>query len=394
MSEIENSIDHSEDEIDLLDLLIVLAKHKKTIVKITAAAAVLSVIVSLLLPKVYTASTTILPPQQGQSTASAMLGQLGALAGMAGVNVKNPSDMYIGMLKSRNVEDDLIKRFNLKVRYKTKSDEAARKALEGGLVATSGKDGFIEIKYSDKDPKFAAEIANAYVNELDRLTSSLAVTEASQRRLFFEKQLNIVKENLSKAEFDLQILQAKTGLIKDYPQEKEIAESNAKLRADISAKEVQLSAMQVGVTSNNPDYIRLQNEIASLKKKLDGSGGGNSFDPSMSKDSLEYIEQFRNVKYNQAVLEMLYKQYELAKIDEAKDYPAIQVLDRAIPPETKSRPKRALIVVFSTLVAFFLSIGYAFFREMMGGVSKDPERAGKLAMIMDLMSFGKMRNEL
>lgn len=380
-----------DEQVDFLDLLIVLAKNKRSIFKFTAGIAMLSVIVTLFFTNMYTASTTILPPQQNQSSAAAMLGQLGALAGMAGASmgIKTPSDLYIGMLKSRNVEDDLVKRFNLKSLYKTNIEEQARKALEGNTAIASRKDGFITIDFTDKDPKRASEIANAYVDELDRLTSSLAVTEASQRRLFFEKQLNLVKENLSKAEFDLQKLQAKAGLIQVYPLEKEIAESNAKLRAELAAKEIQLSAMRVGVTPNNPDYVRLQGEIASLKKKLDGSDGGNGFDPSMSKESIEYIQKFRNVKYNQAVLEMLYKQYELAKIDEAKDYPVIQVLDKATPPEKKSKPKRALIVILSTFAAFFMSVFYAFVREALNKVDSDPKMSGKLEVLKQLAALKK-----
>ena len=389
MVETDNLDAHSGEEIDLLDLLIVLAKRKRQIFRFTAGAAILSVIVSLLLPKIYTASTTILPPQQSQSSAAAMLGQLGALAGMAGssMGIKNPSDMYIGMLKSRNVEDDLVKRFNLETLYKTDVEETARKSLEHNTSISSGKDGFIKIEFSDRDPKRASDIANAYVDELNKLTATLVVTEASQRRLFFEKQLNLVRDNLSKAEYDLQKLQAKAGLIQVYPQEKEIAESNAKLRAEIAAKEVQLSSMGVGVTPSNPEYLRLKGEIDSLKKKLDGSDGGDGFDPSMSKGSIGYIEKFRNVKYNQAVLEMLYKQYELAKIDEAKDYPMIQVLDRATSPEKKSKPKRALIVILSTLVAFFLSVFYAFVREALEKANADPERSEKMAMLKDFASM-------
>ena len=386
MVETDNLDAHSGEEIDLLDLLIVLAKRKRQIFRFTAGAAILSVIVSLLLPKIYTASTTILPPQQSQSSAAAMLGQLGALAGMAGssMGIKNPSDMYIGMLKSRNVEDDLVKRFNLETLYKTDVEETARKSLEHNTSISSGKDGFIKIEFSDRDPKRASDVANAYVDELNRLTSNLAVTEASQRRLFFEKQLNLVRDNLSKAEYDLQKLQAKTGLIQLYPQEKEIAESNAKLRAEIAAKEVQLSAMSVGVTSSNPEYVRLQGELASLKARLEGENTDALLESKMPQSGLAYIEKFRSVKFNQALMEMLYKQFELAKIDEAKDYPMIQVLDRAAPPEKKSKPKRALIVILSTLAAFFLSVFYAFVREALDKASLDPERSGKIAALKDL----------
>ena len=386
MVETDNLDAHSGEEIDLLDLLIVLAKRKRQIFRFTAGAAILSVIVSLLLPKIYTASTTILPPQQGQSTASAMLGQLGALAGMAGgsLGIKDPDDLYIGMLKSRKVQDDIVSRFDLRKIYHSKKMIDARKSLEGNSRIASGKDGIISIEVDDRDPQRASEIANAYVDELNRLTSNLAVTEASQRRLFFEKQLNLVRDNLSKAEYDLQKLQAKTGLIQLYPQEKEIAESNAKLRAEIAAKEVQLSAMSVGVTSSNPEYVRLQGELASLKARLEGENTDALLESKMPQSGLAYIEKFRSVKFNQALMEMLYKQYELAKIDEAKDYPLIQVLDKATPPERKSKPKRALIVILSTLAAFFLSVFYAFVREALDKASLDPERSGKIAALKDL----------
>ena len=243
-----------EDEIDLLDLLIVVAKNKRLILRNSLVAALAAVVVSFLLPKQYTATTTIMPPQQGQSTAAAMLGQLGGLAGMAGASlgIKNPADLYIGMLKSRTIADDLLKAFGLKALYKADTDEDARKSLAKNLSATAGKDGLIKIEFTDKDPKRASDIANAYVDELNKVTSTLAVTEASQRRLFFEGQLDSVKDKLAKAEFDLKKLQDKSGMIQVYPQEKEIAESNARLRAEIAAREVRLSAMQVGVTTRNP----------------------------------------------------------------------------------------------------------------------------------------------
>lgn len=380
-----------EDEIDLLDLLIVVAKNKKMILRNTFAAALVAVVVSFLMPKIYTASTTIMPPQQGQSTAAAMLGQLGGLAGMAGTSlgIKNPADLYIGMLKSRTVADDLVKSYDLKTLYKKDTGEEARKSLEDYTVISAGKDGLIKIEFTDKDPKRASDIANAYVDELNKVTSTLAVTEASQRRLFFESQLNLVKDKLAKAESDLQELQKKSGMIQVYPQEKEIAESNARLRAEIAAREVQLSAMQVGVTTRNPEYQRIHGELASLKSRLDGMGAEVSPDTKMTQSGLEYIEKFRDVKFNQALMELLYKQFELAKIDEAKDYPLIQVLDKAMPPEKKSKPKRTLIVIVSTVAAFFLSIFWAFIREVMERGRGDPVRSEKYDILKKYLVFKK-----
>lgn len=385
----ENETKSAEAEISLLDLLIVIAKHKKSILRNTVVAFIASLVVSLLLPKVYTATTAILPPQQGQSTAAAMLGQLGGLAGVAGASlgIKDPSDLYIGMLKSRTVEDSLIKRFDLQRTYQKKYMADARKLLENNSKISAGKDGIIALSFDDKDPKRAADIANAYVDELNKLTSSLAVTEASQRRLFFEKQLNVVRDNLAKAEYDLQKIQGKTGLIQDYPQEKEIAESNARLRAEIASKEVQLSAMQIGVTQRNPEFLRLQQEIASLKDRLKGADAEGLMDSGMSERGIEYIQKFRDVKYNETVMEMLFKQYELAKIDEAKDYPLIQVLDKAVPPERKSKPKRAVIVVLYTLLGFVLSVIWVFFSEAKVKARLDPGNVERFSLLRRYISW-------
>ncbi len=372
--------EEEEDEIDLLDLLLVLARRKGMIVKATVGAAVLSLIISLLLPKYYTAKTSILPPQQGSSTAAAMLGQLGAVAGLAGAaaGIKNPADQYVGMLKSRFVEDDLIRQFHLQSLYDQKTLENTRKQLESDSSIAAGKDGFITIEFSAKDPKLSAAVANAYVDGLNRVMTTLAVTDASQKRLFFEKQLDQERRTLAQEEFELQKIQKGAGLIQDYPLETEIATANARLRGEIAAKEVQLSAMQIRVTPNNPDYQRLQEEIRALKTKLQGDESRETAPDGLPKDSLDYFQKFRDVKFHQAVMEVLFKQYELAKVDEAKDFPLIQVLDKATPPELKSKPKKGLIVVLSTLAAFFLSVLWAFIAHALDQAAQDPERAGKL----------------
>src|SRR5258708_6981759 len=193
-----------EDEVSLLDLLIVLAKHKRILLGIPFAAAIVAAIVSLLLPNVYTGTARMLPPQQSASAASALLTQLGALGGLTGpvggALGRNPSDLYIGMLKSRTVADNLIARFELKKVYDQSLQSSTRGTLQGNTTIVAGRDGIIVIEVDDKDPQRAAELANAYVDELMKLTRVLAVTEASQRRLFFESQLLQAKDNLTAAE--------------------------------------------------------------------------------------------------------------------------------------------------------------------------------------------------
>ncbi len=343
------------------------------------------------MPNIYTGVTRILPPQQSQSTAAAMLGQLGALAGVAGTSlgIKNPNDLYVGMLKSRTVADNLISRFELRKLYETKTADDARKALEGNSRVTSGKDGLIAIEFDDKDPKRAAAIANAYVEELYKLTQTLAVTEASQRRLFFEKQLALTKRELGNAEVALKTTQEETKLIKIDEQGRAIIEAFARLRAQVVAKEVQLGAMRSFATEQNPDLIRTQQELIGLRAQLakmeksHNPTQGDILVPTgqVPEAGLEYLRKLRDVKYYETIFELLAKQYEAAKIDEARDTSLIQVLDKALEPEKKSKPKRALIVILTALVFGFLAVIWAFIREAGEKARQNPEQAERLNLL-------------
>ncbi|OIR01557.1 LPS O-antigen length regulator [mine drainage metagenome] len=294
-----------DDEINLLDLLIVLAKHKAMILKITLGAALLAIGVSLLMSNVYTGTAKILPPQQGQSSASALLGQLGGLAGLAGgaMGIKNPADMYLAMFKSRTLMEKIANRFGLQQIYETKTLTDTLNALESNSTFTAGKDGVITVEISDHDQKRAADMANAFVEELAKMMQDFAITDASKKRAFFEQQMKQAKDKLTDAELHL---------------------------------------------DKTPNT------------------------------SLQYLDAVRNVKYQEAVWEILAKQFEMAKLDEAKDFPLIQVLDKATPPEKKSKPKRSLIVLLATLVAFFLAVLWAFIRESLFRVKQQPEQAERM----------------
>jgi uncharacterized protein involved in exopolysaccharide biosynthesis len=380
-----------DDEINLLDLLIVLAKHKRMIATVTFGAALLSVIGSLLLPNIYTGTAKVLPPQQSQSTAAMLLGQLGGLAGLAGnsLGIKNPNDLFVGMLKSRTVADNIIARFELQNVYDRDTMVETRKDLADNSTITAGKDGLITVDFDDEDPKRAAAVANAFVEELDKLTQSLAVTEAGQRRLFFVRQLQQAKEDLSKAEVALKVTQEQTGLIKLDDQGKAIIESVAALRGQISAKEVELRAMRTFTTENNPDYVRVQQQLAGLRSELAKlerariSGEGDILLPTgkVPEAGLEYLRKFRDVKYQETIFELLAKQFEVAKIDEAKEAAIIQVVDHAIAPDRKSKPRRALIVIAATLISGILISLWAFVSEARLRASRDPVQAERLSLL-------------
>ena len=387
-----------DDEINLMELLLVVAKHNRFIIKWTSIAALLAIVLSLIMTNIYTGETVILPPQQSSSSASMLLGQLGGLAGAAGgtLGIKNPSDQYVGMLKSRTVADALIVRFHLQKLYDQEFLTQTRKMLENASDITAGKDGFITVQFSDKDPKLAAEVANAYVDELDKLTQILAVTEASKRRLFFERQLKATKDALSNAENSLKQTQQKTGLIQLDKQGEAVIAAIADLRAQIAAKEVELAAMHAFATNSNPDYRQLLEVISGLKVQLSkverdnvaGNGDVMVATAKLPELGLDYMRRARDVKYQETLFELLSKQYEIAKIDEAKDAAIIQVVDKAVIPERKSKPKRALIVILATMLAFFITVLLAFVKEANAKARDNPESAQQLSLLRRYLRFG------
>jgi uncharacterized protein involved in exopolysaccharide biosynthesis len=387
-------LEREDSEIDLLDYLFVLLKRKRFIIKVTLGITILTAIVSLIIPKTYRAETKILPPtQQSQSLSSQLLGQLGGIAGMgmigAAAGIKTPGDLYVGLLKSRPVLDAVVDRFKLMELHKTKYREDARKRLLDQVKATDDKkSGIITIAMEDKDPKRAAEMANAFVDELRNLNKSLAVTEAGQRRLFYEEQLKDVKESLLGAEESLKGFQQKTGAIRMDDQARAVIQSLAQARAQIAAKEVQLKVMKTYATANNPDAQRLEEEIGGLKEqmgRLEAKGGRNpdALMPTnrMPQVGTDYLRRMRELKFNEALYEILLKQFEAAKLDEARDAAVIQVIEQAVPPEKKFKPKRAQMVMIAFVVAFFISIFGAFFLEFIERSRQDPERRKRLEQL-------------
>jgi uncharacterized protein involved in exopolysaccharide biosynthesis len=361
------------DEVSVIDLMIALAKHKKLVIGLPMIVAVLSLAISFALPKTYKASTKLLPPQQAQSGAAALLSQLGGVASMAAgaAGIKNPNDVYIGMLKSRTLADKLIAQYDLKKAYDTDSQETARTRLEANTVISSGKDGLITIEVEDHDQKLVAKLANSYVEQLLQLTRVLAVTEASQRRMFYERQLEGAKDNLTKAEMSLKGALDAHGVISVDSESRAMLETVGRLKAQVSAKEIQLGSMRAFLTTGNPEYKRVEEELGSLRSelsRLENGRAGSQAPADGASDGVKpggfaNIKLLRDVKYYQMLYELLAKQYEVARLDEAKDPSVIQVLDPAIEPERKSKPHRALIIVLSTIAAFFVAVVVAFIRE-------------------------------
>jgi uncharacterized protein involved in exopolysaccharide biosynthesis len=274
--------------------------------------------------------------------------------------------------------------------YGAKNMTDMREQLLSSTVITTGREGVISISVDDKDPKRAAQLANAYVDELYKMNKNLAITEAAQRRVFFEKELLSTKDDLAAAEIDLRQTQEKTGIIQPDSQAKAMIESVAVLRGQIAAKEVQLRSMQSFGTEQNPDIMRtgqeleaLRSELFKLQKGQNGGGDGDVYIATgkIPSAGLEYLRKLRNVKYYETILEVLSKQYEIARIDEARNVSLIQVVDPAIEPEKKSKPKRLIIVAMFTMSGLFLSILLAFVQEYRARLLSDPESAKKIDLL-------------
>ncbi len=362
-----------DDGVNIQEYISIVMRRKKMILGVFSIVAIAALATSLLLPPTYSSKATLLPPQQQSSSVSALMGQLGGLAGAAGslAGLKNPNDLYVGMLQSRTVADNIIARYKLEERYKQDTMQDTRKVFEKKRRITSGKDGMISIEVDDKDPKVAADIANAHVDELMVLTKTFAITEASQRRLFFEKQLKLAKDELANAELALRKTQENTGMLQLSGQVQGIIASMAQLKGVIASKEVEAASMRTFATGQNPALVRVNEELRSLRGQLeklqakqDGKDGGLlTSTGNIPEVGLEYVRKLRDVKYYETVFELLAKQFELAKIDEAKDTSTIQQLDKAIPADKNSGPKRLMIALAGLVGGLLLGIMMAIFYE-------------------------------
>ena len=376
--------------IDGLGLLLAVARRKRMIIGFVLICTFVAVTVSLLLPKEYTATTRILPPQQSQNSGMGMLAQLVGLnlPGLGGgaVGAKGQTDVYVSMLESRTVADALIRRNDLMRVYRERQMVDTRNELKKRTRIESEK-GTISVRVEDRDPKRAADLANAYVEELMTLTRSLAVTEAGQRRLFYEGQLKNAKEDLAEAEIALRRTQERTGLLKLDEQARVIIESVSRMRAQLAIKEIELQGLRTSSTDSNPDVILLRQQIAGLREHLAklevsqdfGNGNVQIATRKVPEAGLEFVRALRDVKYREMLYEMLAKQYEAAKLDESKDAVVIQVMDKAIVPEKKSWPLRGLIVALVFIFSILAAIVAALIRQAFDNLG--PERRRRWALL-------------
>ncbi len=383
-----------EDSISLIDLLLVFARHKLKIIVVPFLVGCVVAAYSLMVPEIYTASTTLIPSDRKQSSAMGMLSQLGPLAGMAGGLAGGGADteVLLTMMKSRRIQDGIIAKHDLR-KDKDGGDlsmEEARRKLTGATSASLGlKDGVITISVEDEGPEKAANMANDYVKELERLSRELALTEASQRRVFLEEQLKEASEKLQLAEEAMKKSQETSGLIQLEEQGRAVITAIATMQAQIAAKEVELGALKLFATEENPDMKRALVTLTEMRAQLDRlerdspeDKQGRSSIITTSKvpeAGLEYARRLRDLKYAETINQLITQQYQMAKVEESQNAPILQVLDEAIAPEQRTSPKRSQMVLMAMVASGFAMCLVAFLLEAKSQAEGDPEQASKIA---------------
>jgi uncharacterized protein involved in exopolysaccharide biosynthesis len=390
MTQLHDAAKGTEDKIDLLDIALVVAQHLRLLILGPLLAGSLALGISFLIKPTFTATTILLMPQQQQSGAMAALQSLGALAGVAGAatGLKNPADQFVSLIESTSIADRLIDRFKLMDVYESEMRMDARKTLDKQTNVSAGKkDNLITITVDDTDPQRAANIANGYVDELRRLTSDLALTEAQQRRKFFEAQLGSTKSKLAEAQKTLQSSGINQGALRADPTS--AAVEYAQMKAEVTAAEVKLQSMRNYLTEASPELKMALGNLTALRTQLakaeaaDTSSGNN-----------DYLSKLREFKYQEALFEFFSKQYEMAKVDEGREGMLIQVVDAAQPPERKSKPKKALIALLTAFGTGFLLIAFVLLRQMTRNSRQSPAVAAKLdeLHIAVRTAFGRTRH--
>jgi len=380
-SNMSMGVQEADDEISLLDLLQTVVDNLRLLVLGPLAVGITALGISFFIPPTYTAKTQFLPPQQQQSAAASMLASLGSLGGLAGAvgGIKNPADQFLAYMKSVTVQDTLIERFKLQERYEAKTKTDARLALTASVRAASGKDGLISVEVDDIDPKFAAELANAHVEELGNLLSKLATTEAQQRRLFFEKQLTLARDKLIQSEITLKATGVSGSVLKSNPASAVAAVAG--LQASVTAQEVKLGAMRAYLAETAPDFKLAMSELSNLRAQLAKQEKDSPSSGAKASTEGDYITKYREFKYHETLFELFSKQFELAKVDEAREGAVIQVLDAALPPEKKAKPNRLVNALIATLSAGFFLLLFVFIRQSCEKLGQSLESAKKMKQL-------------
>ena len=390
--------EYDDDEISLLDLMLVLVRRKGMIIKITFLFALVGIIASLLMTKIYTASARILNPVEKSSVVSLLEQQAGVAANLL-FSGSEKGNVYVSMLKSRNIQDRILDRFgpdnwrDMAGAGKEKRRKDLANEYIGELTVTAEKDNTLLVSVAFTEQEKVAEITNAYVAELEKLANEFAMTEATRKLKYFEDELVTARTNLSKTEQQFREYQEKTGVYLGEAQLTANIQNRINMRGQVAAKEIQLRSMLAYATRQNPEVVKLEKEISGLKEEIkrleDDPGTGDPLNPlgGMPAARFEYLEKYRDWKFQEVLYNTLLRLYETARLDQSYSPVVIQVLDRAEMPENRSKPKRKMIVVLATFLGFFLAVFLAFVAEAWKRAAEDPEQAEKVEEFRDHVMF-------
>ena len=380
MNERNYPCETSEQEMTLLDRWRVIWKRRWLVGKICVGAVVAALGISLIMPKAYEGTATLLPPPESDDLAG--LGALMAATGAGGMSHSltsmlpgmsaTPTDLFLAMLKSRVMADDVIKKFNLMELYGVENMQDARKELGANTSITVTKEKAIKITVEATTPRLAADMANFYTSNVDRLNRTLNVSKAGQKRAFIERRIEETQVQLAKAEEALKDFQTQNRTVAVEAQSQAMIEAAAMIQAQIMASEVQLEAMGSYLSPNNPQLVPVRSSLEELRKQLNvmesGKGGTSSarLHPAMIKVptlALEYGRLLRELKVQETLYMLLMAQYEQAKLTEARDTSTVQVLDPAVPADRKSWPSIRLNVLVAGMMALVIALFLVFILE-------------------------------
>jgi capsule polysaccharide export protein KpsE/RkpR len=370
---------------------------RKLLFKTLVLGGLVSLAIALLIPARYEATTQLMPPEgqsgSGMAMLSALAGRAGGLGGVAGdlLGVKNSGALFVGILESRTVKDRLITQFDLQRIYRTAKMEDTRGALAAHTrISEDRKSGILAVTVTDNDPRRAAAMAQAYVDELDRLVEQVSTSSARRERIFLEERLRAVKMDLDSAARQFSIFASKNTAIDIPAQSKAMVEAAATLEGQLIAAEAELHGLETMYTEQNVRVRALRARVAELRSQLGKMGGesGTSAAPSSETDAslypairqlpllgVTYADLYRQTKIQETVYELLTQQYELAKVQEAKEVPSVKVLDAAVVPTKKSFPPRLLLTVAGTAFAFLAVCAWILARQAWSEI--DPQDPGK-----------------
>jgi len=398
------------------DRLHLLWLHRRMLRRVTAIAFLLSLGIAFLLPKQYASSASIMPPEPQGSGAmmlaalTARNGGLGSLGSLAGglLGEHNSTALFIDLLRSGTVTGHLVSRFDLMHLYhKRYSSDAGKRLANATTITDDKKSGVITIKVQDRDPVRARDLAQGYLDELNRIVTQTSTSAGHQERIFIEQRLQGVKEDLERAQLELSAFSSKTNTIDIKEQTRAMVDSGARLQAEMLVEQSSLQSLRQIYGDGNVRVRQTQARIASLQgdlTRMTGSGAplnASNGESSSADDKDElypplrqlprlavpYADLYRRVRVQETVFELLTQQYEMARLEEARDVPVVRVIDVPGIPEKKASPHRLLVTLLLTFLSFSAAAFLVLAREHWRHVPEDDARRRLFTEVLDALSL-------